>query len=72
MEVAVDPLRRGEQVEHLPKGEVKVHLSEMEQPSKVLVALGAGSVTRGIPQAQGSVALRRGGGQHGAGEQIGR
>lgn len=72
MEVAVDSLRRREQIKHLPQGKFKVHLSEVEQPSQVLVALGASRVTRRVPQAEGAVALRRGGWQHGAEYQIGR
>lgn len=67
VEVAVDPLRRREQVEHLPQGKLKVHLPEMEQSPQVLVALGASRVTCGIPGARGAVAVWRGGRQHGAG-----
>lgn len=69
MEVAVDPLRRREEVKHLPQGEVKVHLPEVEQPPQVLVALGAGRVASGVPGSERAVAALRRGRQHGAGNQ---
>lgn len=67
VEVAVDALRRREEVEHLPQGELKVHLPHVEQPPQVLVALGAGRVAGRVPGARRAVAVRRGGRQHGAG-----
>lgn len=71
VEVPVDPLRRGEQVEHLPEGELEVHLSEVEQPPQVLVALRPGRVPGRVAGAQRPVALAAGadggGGQHRAG-----
>lgn len=67
VEVAVDPLWRREQVEHLPQGKLKVHLPHVEQPPQVLVSLGTGRVARRIPGARCTVAMRRGGRQHGAG-----
>lgn len=66
VKVAVDPLWRCEQVKHLPQGKFKVHLSEVQQPPQVLVAFGPSRVACGVPGAKGTVALRRGGGQHGA------
>lgn len=66
VEVAVNSLWRRKQVKHLPHRKLKVHLSEMEQPSQVLVALGACRVTCSVPNAEGAVAVRRGGWQHGA------
>lgn len=72
MEVAVDSLWRREQVKHLPQGEFKVHLFEMEQPSEVLVALCSRRVTCSIARTEGAVALRRSGRQHGAEDHVGR
>lgn len=69
MEVAVDPLWRGEQVKHLPQGKLKVHLLEMEEPPQVLVAFGTRCVPRSVSGAQGTVALPRGGRQHAAKKQ---
>lgn len=66
VEVAVDSLRRREQVEHLPHGELKVHLPEMQQSPQVLVALCTRRVACGVPGAEGTVAVGRGGRQHGA------
>lgn len=70
VEVAVDSLWGREQVKHLPQGKFKVHLPEMEQPSQVLVAFGARCVACSVPGAEGAVAVRRGGGQHGAESKI--
>lgn len=68
VEVAVHPLRRGEQVKHLPHGELKVHLLEVQQAAQVLVALSAGGVSSGIAGVQAAVGLFlrgvRRGGQH--------
>lgn len=66
VEVAVDPLWRREQVQHLPQGKFKVHLSEVQQPPQVLVALGPRRVACSVSGAKGTVAVVRGGRQHGA------
>ena len=51
VEVTVDPLRRGEQVEHLPGSKLEIHLPEAEQTPQVLVALSASRVARCVPAA---------------------
>lgn len=75
VEVAVHPLWRGEQVEHLPHGELKVHLPEVKKPPQVLVALGSCRVPRSISGAEAPVtmALRGvgGGRQHIAARPVG-
>lgn len=42
VEIFVHLLRRYEQVHHLPKGELKVHLIELEEPPHIEEALGRG------------------------------
>lgn len=68
VEVAVHFLRRGEQVKHLPHGELKVHVFEVHEAAQVLVALRAGGVPSGIAGVQAAVGLFmwgvRCGGQH--------
>lgn len=72
MEVPVDPLRGGEQVQHLPQRELEVHVPHVQQPPQVLVPLSSGRVPRRIAGAERAVALTAGahggGGQHRAGE----
>lgn len=72
LEVSVHSLRRGKQVKHLPQGEFKVHLSEMKQPPQVLVALRTRCVPCSVPGTEGTVAVWRRGGQHGAENEIRR
>lgn len=55
VEVAVHFLWRCEQVEHLPHGKLKIHLSEMQESPQVLVALGSGRVPRCILRTQAAV-----------------
>lgn len=59
VEIPVHSLGGREQVEHLPGGELEIHLTETEEPAQVLVALGAGRMARRIPGAQRPVALRQ-------------
>lgn len=55
VEVAVHFLWGCEQIEHLPYGELEVHLSEMQEPPQVLVAFGTGRVPCRIPCAEAAV-----------------
>lgn len=68
VEVAVHSLWWGEQVKHLPHGELKVHLFEVQEAAQVLVALSAGGVSSSIAGVQAAVGLFlwgvRCGGQH--------
>lgn len=66
MKVAVDSLRRRKQVDHLPQGKFKVHLSEIKQAPEVLVAFGARCVARSVPGAGSAVAVGCSGRQHAA------
>lgn len=57
VEVAVHSLWRGEQVKHLPHGELKVHLFEVQEAAQVFVALSAGGVSSSITGVQAAVGL---------------
>ena len=44
-EITEDFLRRNEQIEHLPHGELEVHVAEAQQPLEELAALGTSRVS---------------------------